>query len=503
VANLARAWREQGHAVTVICQDPDAGSLPFVDEAYLPGDRLAGSPPRPGTIRVVVPQIGELLPVYVFDLYAGYEVKTIPEMTPEEIERHIALTARALRDVVRQGTERVLAQHALFGPCIARRALRDTGVPYDVKIHGSAVEYVLAPHPRLRPYAEEGLETARRIFVGSRHMRERLLEVFPTWRAKLAPKLHVVPPGLDPESFRPSLDPARSARRFLAVLREEIRRSPDGRCKRAVPNPDSVSDDVLHETLVAAAGGYNQRAPDADLPERWPEIREDEPIVGYVGKFLPAKGVGELLCAFARFLGQVPRSRLMLIGFGSYREHLEGMLQALRSGDAGAFHRYARAGDFVPMPDLAGWFRPLSESERARITLTGMLDHGVLRHLLPLASVVVVPSKLPEAFGMVAVEAMACGVLPLCSDHGGLRDVLDAVAAVAPELAERMRLPGSGFAEALPERLLAALEALYPRGFAERTRRAEVGAQLREIAVRCFSWDGVARRLLDPAGTPI
>jgi len=32
VANIAKAWRSQGHAVTVVCQDLQAGVLPFVDE---------------------------------------------------------------------------------------------------------------------------------------------------------------------------------------------------------------------------------------------------------------------------------------------------------------------------------------------------------------------------------------------------------------------------------------------------------------------------------------
>ena len=32
VANVVRAWAAQGHAVTVVCQEPAAASLSFVDE---------------------------------------------------------------------------------------------------------------------------------------------------------------------------------------------------------------------------------------------------------------------------------------------------------------------------------------------------------------------------------------------------------------------------------------------------------------------------------------
>ena len=34
-----------------------------------------------------------------------------------------------------------------------------------------------------------------------------------------------------------------------------------------------------------------------------------------------------------------------------------------------------------------------------------------------------VPSVLPEAFGMVAAEAASCGVMPVVADHSGLAEV--------------------------------------------------------------------------------
>ena len=54
---------------------------------------------------------------------------------------------------------------------------------------------------------------------------------------------------------------------------------------------------------------------------------------------------------------------------------------------------------------------------------TGPLEHRHLVHLLPLADVAVVPSIFPEAFGMVAAEAAACGCPPLVARHSGLAEV--------------------------------------------------------------------------------
>ncbi len=120
----------------------------------------------------------------------------------------------------------------------------------------------------------------------------------------------------------------------------------------------------------------------------------------------------------------------------------------------------------------------------------------VLRELLPLASLTLVPSKWPEAFGMVAVEAMAAGVLPLCNYHAGLRDVVTEVRNSAPELADLMSVNRERFVEELPDKIEAALNYLYPNGFRDHRWCREVGKRLREISVKNFSWSGIARRLL-------
>src|SRR5204862_4502870 len=60
---------------------------------------------------------------------------------------------------------------------------------------------------------------------------------------------------------------------------------------------------------------------------------------------------------------------------------------------------------------------------RKSLVFTGRLEHGELARLLPAAEALVVPSVLPEAFGMVAAEAAACGAFPIVAGHGGLAEV--------------------------------------------------------------------------------
>src|SRR5207253_10366788 len=82
---------------------------------------------------------------------------------------------------------------------------------------------------------------------------------------------------------------------------------------------------------------------------------------------------------------------------------------------------------------------------------TGPLEHRHLRHVLPLCDVAVVPSIFPEAFGMVAAEAAAAGVLPVVSAHSGLAEVAAGIGF--PEL---LTFP-TGDAQALRDRLAAIL----------------------------------------------
>ena len=83
-ASLARALASLGHEVHILCQDPAAADLPFVD-----GERCTA----------YVPDIGGLLPVYVLDSYAGFEVKRFLDLTDAELDRYIEANVKAVRDL--------------------------------------------------------------------------------------------------------------------------------------------------------------------------------------------------------------------------------------------------------------------------------------------------------------------------------------------------------------------------------------------------------------------
>ena len=110
------------------------------------------------------PDIAGLLPLYVADRYEGIEARPFQDLDEAEVDRYLERNVAAVREVAERARPDVaLANHLVMGPVILARALEGLGVPYAVKIHGSALEYTVKRHPeRFMPFAREGLAGAAR-----------------------------------------------------------------------------------------------------------------------------------------------------------------------------------------------------------------------------------------------------------------------------------------------------------------------------------------------------
>jgi glycosyltransferase involved in cell wall biosynthesis len=212
------------------------------------------------------------------------------------------------------------------------------------------------------------------------------------------------------------------------------------------PRPEALA--ALVEEARRDPDDGDERHPDPGNADRFAEFfARDEPTVVYFGKLIENKGVQVLLEVLAGL-----DARAVVVGFGDFRERLE---------------------DLAPPGTL----------------FTGALEHRHLGHLLPLCDVAAVPSIFPEAFGMVAAEAAAAGVLPVVSAHSGLAEVAAGIGdEVGPGSAALLTFP-AGDASALRERLAAILS--LPPG-----RRRELGLAARRAVEVRWSWKVVAARLL-------
>jgi glycosyltransferase involved in cell wall biosynthesis len=260
---IAREWSLAGHDVVIVCQEPHP-------ELY----DLGGA-------RVVRPDIGGVLPVFVFDRYEGLEAKLLQDLTPEERNRYVEANAAALRGL--GPADLVFANHVLLGAPVGAAS----GFPFAVKAHGSELEYSMRGNEDLSAWGRETLAKAPAVFVGSAHIRNVLEDV-----VGHVDRVHEVPPGVDVGEFRPE-----PRERALPSLLEESRRDP--------PNP----------------GNANERLPDEGNAQRLAGfLAGNEPTVIYFGKLLRNKGV-HLLVEAVRDMDV----RAVIVGFGDYRAELEAM----------------------------------------------------------------------------------------------------------------------------------------------------------------------------------
>ena len=123
-------------------------------------------------------------------------------------------------------------------------------------------------------------------------------------------------------------------------------------------------------------------------------LTANEHIVLYVGRFDSRKGIETLVraCAQSQTLGNL---RLVIVG-GSCQDRIDGLERR-------------RIEQIVQEVGLA-----------EKTIFPGQLDHKILPLYYAAADVCVIPSHY-EPFGLVAIEAMACGTPVVASDVGGLK----------------------------------------------------------------------------------
>jgi glycosyltransferase involved in cell wall biosynthesis len=506
-ARLASALADLGHETHLLCQDRHPQQHPFVDAC---GDwdegrlcvRMLREPVRCTVYR---PDIGSLLPVYVADRYDGIEARTFADCADAEISAYIDANVAAVREVAaRVRPDVALANHLVMGPVILARALGDE-VPYAVKVHGSALEYTVKPCPeRFLAPARAGLSRAGAVLVGSRHTAESL------WQALGDPTLErrtrLGPPGVDVERFTPreTEEAAAGLRELIAGLRSAAVHSAAAAPPLSSPSITTTATAIPTTTesfastdpgIPASAFARDDRAAAKALERLAPG---EDRIVGFVGKLIFNKGIDLLLAAWPLVLRSVPRAKLVVVGFGADRDLMERLLGMLAAGDLRGVGNSA-------LPHLLAFLRGLRGDAREdyliaaralpeRVVFTGRLDHAELAELLPVCEALVVPSTFPEAFGMVAVEAAACGALPISAAHSGLAEVSGVLARAVPaEIAPLLSFPvDDSSVTALAERAVAWLRA-------DPALREQTRAGLVRTARERWSWQGVARGVIAAA----
>ncbi|MCC6948866.1 MAG: glycosyltransferase family 4 protein [Bradyrhizobiaceae bacterium] len=129
-------------------------------------------------------------------------------------------------------------------------------------------------------------------------------------------------------------------------------------------------------------------------------FRRDRDIA-FVGRFERFKGADLLIDAVAQLAAQGMEARATVIGFGPEEAALKA--QATTEG----------IGPLVDFP--------------------GALEGEALVQMLNRHRILVVPSRCDEAFGLVALEALACGCVVVAADSGALPEVIGSCGYIFPK----------------------------------------------------------------------
>lgn len=169
----------------------------------------------------------------------------------------------------------------------------------------------------------------------------------------------------------------------------------------------SPQEQITLENLVSSQGAIEMIPCGADLSSFRVMPQDEaraklgfypgEKIVLYVGRFDPSKGIDTLVHAFSRLHHRQDADmlKLVLVGGATSTPGQEDELSRIRA--------------LVNELEL-----------QDSVIFTGAIDHDLLPLYYTAADVCVIPSHY-EPFGLVAIEAMACGTPVVASNVGGLK----------------------------------------------------------------------------------
>jgi glycosyltransferase involved in cell wall biosynthesis len=293
----------------------------------------------------------------------------------------------------------VLPPREGFGPgrtgaigLLARRLTQTPG--FDTIVFGGRQDGAVFPgidfrpvSPGLWPPGNTNIRYAAAVADALRKLRPALIEVHnrPEIALALAGRLPAIPVTVilnnDPQGMREAASAAERTtllRRLAGVITssEYLR-------QRVLEGVTDVAKDPVVLPNCLDLG---------ELPAACPRER----LVLFAGRVVADKGPDAFVSACAAALPHLSGWRADIIGADRFR---------LDSPDTG-FVQVIRAA-----------------AEGAHVSMLGYRDHPEVLVAMARAAIVVVPSRWPEPFGLVALEALASGAALICSPRGGLPEV--------------------------------------------------------------------------------
>ncbi len=524
VNNLVREYAKVGEDVCLICQDPTPIDIDFVNEVYefdKENDNYKKTHSKEsqfkGTVRVFQPNLNGFLPVYVYDHYDGFKVKEFPNCSDEEIAAYVIQNSKALTRVIRDFDIKVVnTNHLVMFPTIATKVREVIDFKHVITIHGSALNFTVKKDKRFEVFAKEALLKADEIVVDSLHADVELKEFLDELGlAHLKSKIEIIPAGVDVSSFDL---PTASAEEMINNFQIEISEKVVGSKGRSNAQEQDVlySEKDLKSIVIDIDSlrlNYDYRNVDQHVVEKLEKLKSAEFKVMFVGKYLWTKGIYLILFAIPQILKEYPKAQFVFVGFGPFREPAELIINAIARNKLDELKillaeksPILNGEEGSSLPLIGALIKEHQEEIesvvnsgveiRNNITFTGIAAHKELVELIPAMNSLIAPSVFPEAFGMVAIEAMACGVYPVLTYQSAFTEISDEVIdnLEGYDLEIEKVILDRFASENIAKNIINYFS--YTKELEELNELGTFKAVLRDVVLRNYSWEGIAQKYL-------
>jgi len=470
--SIIRSLCENGETVHLICQENHPENYDFVAEHHHYSDKdsveikLKRNVPYKGKCIIHQPQL-DVLPVFAWDRYEGFPnaipMTQLPNSTIEDyVERNMKVVLKIINDYPLTA---IHVNHAVLLSVVAHRVNQVTSIPYAIMPHGSAIEYAIKRDKRFLDLAIPPFESAKKIFVVSEEMKNRVSHIFQSV-PNINKKMTMLKLGVDTRTFKPLLPELRNQN--IKKLCEKLKHIPRGKSNRQsnILRKSLKPDLQIMELrkITSTTNDYLSKHPDDDVEHKLKRINWDnDKIVVFVGRLISNKGIQSIITALPLMLHLHPDLRLIVVGSGPLREIMEALLWALENDKRELVNRIIAWGksleknlDYeLSFEDMSFFYSQLENSdelnsyyEKAKHSISpdkaifiGHLGHEELSYLYPCCDVAIFPSVVREAGPLVFLEALASGCFPLGTYFGGMAASIDSISDRLPkEDAELMKI---------------------------------------------------------------
>lgn len=470
--SIVRSLCKNGETVHLICQENHPENYDFIAECHHYSDdsveiKLDREVPYKGKCIMHKPQLGNTLPVYVWDKYEEFSnVIPMTELSNSEIEDYIERNTKVVLKIINDYGLTVLhVNHAVLMSVVAYQVNKITSTPFAIMPHGSAIEYAVKKDQRFLDLATKTFDSAKKIFVVSQEMEDRVSSIFQSI-PNINQKMVHLNLGVDTNIFKPILPELRY--KNFEKLFQKLKDLPRGKNDKqsSILREKIKSDLQLKEfnKIINSATNYQMKSPDVDVEAKLKKIDwANDKLILFVGRLITGKGIQSIITALPLIFHQHSNARLIIVGHGPLREAMEILIWALATNERELVKKIITWGKSLegdldnksPFEDILAFFNQLEKNneldsyyEKAgkfltsdKIIFTGYLEHEALCHLYPCCDVAIFPSVIMEAGPLVFLEALASGCFPLGTYFGGMAINIDSISDRLPkEISDLMKI---------------------------------------------------------------